>query len=54
MIVDDIEKYGDGAPLQQVESISMDPAMFERLFVTPRAKVSWDLRKVFAVPTPVW
>ncbi|CZR56811.1 uncharacterized protein PAC_06700 [Phialocephala subalpina] len=52
MVVDDIEKYGDGAPLQQVESIGMDPAMFEKLFLTPRTKVSWDLRKVFAVPTP--
>jgi hypothetical protein len=53
MASDDIERYGNGAPLQQVESLSMDPALFEKLFLTPQTSVRGDLRNMFAVPTPL-
>lgn len=49
---DDIESYG-GRELERVESLSIDPELFEKLFLTPQTKVSGDLRQMFGVPTPL-
>ena len=34
-------------------SISISPELFEKIYLSPQNKVSGDLRKTFANPTPV-
>lgn len=46
--------YGSsGAQMQRTNSVAMDPVMFEKLFLNPQTSVRGDLRKMFAVPTPL-
>ncbi|KAF8851856.1 hypothetical protein BDZ45DRAFT_750252 [Acephala macrosclerotiorum] len=46
--------YGySGAEMQRTESLAMDPVMFEKLFLNPQTNVHGDLRRMFAVPTPL-
>lgn len=52
-VFQDIERDGNGAHLQSVESLSIDPAVYEKLFLNPQTPVKHDLRKTFAIPTPV-
>jgi len=47
----DMQENGQG--LDRVDSLSLDPAVFEKLFLTPQTLVKHDLRKMFAVPTPL-
>lgn len=39
--------------LEQARSIVMSNEMFEKLYLNPPNKVSGDLRRVFANPTPL-
>jgi len=48
----DMQENGQG--LDRVDSLSLDPAVFEKLFLTPQTPVKHDLRKMFAVPTPLY
>lgn len=48
----DLERNGNGDDFQPVDSVSMDPAVCETLFLNPQTGVKHDLRKVFAIPTP--
>ncbi|KAE9378601.1 hypothetical protein N431DRAFT_450550 [Stipitochalara longipes BDJ] len=49
----DVERNGNGDHLQPVDSLSMDPAVYERLFLNPQTAVKHDLRRTFAIPTPL-
>lgn len=49
----DLERNGNGDDLQPVDSLSMDPAVFETLFLSPQTAVKHDLRRTFAIPTPL-
>ncbi len=49
----DMEKYG-GQQLERTQSLSIDPVLFEKLFLNPQTQVSGDLRKTFGVPTPLY
>jgi len=39
--------------IQTAGSISISPELFEKLYLSPQNKVSGDLRKTFANPTPI-
>jgi hypothetical protein len=39
--------------IQRTGSISMSPELFEKFYLSPQNKVSGDLRKTFANPTPL-
>ena len=39
---------------QTASSISIDPALFERLYLNPEVRVKGQLRKTFANPTPLY
>jgi hypothetical protein len=41
------------AQIQRAASISMSPELFEKFYLSPQNKVSGDLRKTFANPTPL-
>jgi len=49
----DVERNGNADHLQPVESLSMDPAVYEKLFLNPQTDVKHDLRRTFAIPTPL-
>jgi hypothetical protein len=49
----DVERNGNSDYLQPVESLSMDPAVYEQLFLNPQTAVKHDLRRTFAIPTPL-
>jgi hypothetical protein len=39
--------------IQRTGSVSMSPELFEKFYLSPQNKVSGDLRKTFANPTPL-
>lgn len=41
------------AQIRRATSISMSPALFEKFYLSPQNKVSGDLRRTFANPTPL-
>jgi succinate-acetate transporter protein len=41
------------AHIQRAASVSMSPELFEKFYLSPQNKVSGNLRKTFANPTPV-
>lgn len=43
----------DGAELKRVESLSISPEMFEKLYLSPENNIHGDLRKTFGNPTPL-
>ncbi|TVY51797.1 Protein alcS, partial [Lachnellula cervina] len=44
----------NGAPLEQTQSsLSISPALFEKLYLSPQNAVKGDLRKTFGNPTPL-
>ncbi|KAG4429472.1 hypothetical protein IFR05_015048 [Cadophora sp. M221] len=43
----------NGADLKPVESLSISPELFEKLYLSPENKVYGDLRKTFGNPTPL-
>ncbi|KAH8743724.1 hypothetical protein BGZ57DRAFT_936704 [Hyaloscypha finlandica] len=47
----DLERNGNSAQIQAVDSLSMAPAVFEKLLLSPQAGVKYDLRRTFAIPT---
>lgn len=49
----DLEQGHNGAALQRVETLSIDPALYEKLFLTPKTQVHGHLREMFGVPTPL-
>lgn len=49
----DVERNGNGNDLSRVDTLSMDPAVFEKLFLNPQTTVKHDLAKTFAIPTPL-
>lgn len=48
---DDVE--ANGAELQRVDTLTIDPALYEKLFLNPQTPVKGPLRQMFAVPTPM-
>jgi hypothetical protein len=52
-IFQSVERDGNGAHLQPAESLSIDPAVYEKLLLNPQTPVKHDLRKTFVIPTPV-
>jgi uncharacterized protein len=40
--------------LRKLESISISPELFEKLYLSPENAVKGDLRKTFGNPTPVY
>lgn len=45
----------NGAPLKQTQSsLSISPALFEKLYLSPQNAVKGDLRKTFGNPTPLY
>jgi hypothetical protein len=40
--------------LRKLESISISPELFEKLYLSPQNAVKGDLRKTFGNPTPVY
>jgi hypothetical protein len=40
--------------LTQMESLSISPEVFEKLYLSPQNAVKGDLRKTFGNPTPVF
>ena len=42
------------APLRRMESLSISPEVFEKLYLSPENAVKGDLRKTFGNPTPVF
>ncbi|KUJ13126.1 uncharacterized protein LY89DRAFT_652580 [Mollisia scopiformis] len=53
MLSDDIERNDHGLSVQRTGSLSMDPVMFEKLFLSPQTPVHGQLRQMFGVPTPL-
>ncbi len=49
----DVERNGNGNDFSRVDTLSMDPAVFEKLFLNPQTAVKHDLAKTFAIPTPL-
>jgi uncharacterized protein len=49
----DAHRNGNGNDLSQVDTLSLDPAVFEKLYLNPQTEVKHDLAKTFAVPTPL-
>jgi hypothetical protein len=49
----DVERDGNGNPLQPIDSLSIHPAVYETLFLNPQTAVKHDLRRTFAIPTPL-
>lgn len=47
------EREAGLARLRTAETVSMSPELFEKLYLSPQNKVSGDLRKTFANPTPM-
>lgn len=43
----------NGAHLERIDTLSMDPAVFEKLFLNPPTEAKHGLRKMFGVPTPL-
>lgn len=39
--------------IQRTGSVSISPELFEKIYLSPQNKVSGDLRKTFANPTPL-
>jgi hypothetical protein len=40
--------------LRMLQSITISPELFEKLYLSPENKVKGDLRKTFGNPTPVY
>lgn len=49
----DVERNGNGNDFSRVDTLSMDPAVFEKLFLNPQTAVKHDLANTFAIPTPL-
>lgn len=50
------DKMDSGAALNRIRtagSISISPELFEKIYLSPQNKVSGELRKTFANPTPM-
>jgi succinate-acetate transporter protein len=47
------EREAGLARLRTAETVSMSPELFEKLYLSPQNKVSGELRKTFANPTPI-
>ncbi|PVH80250.1 GPR1/FUN34/YaaH-class plasma membrane protein [Cadophora sp. DSE1049] len=43
----------NGADLKRVETLSISPELFEKLYLSPQNNVHGDLRKTFGSPTPL-
>ncbi|KAE8452458.1 hypothetical protein EG329_000360 [Mollisiaceae sp. DMI_Dod_QoI] len=50
---DHANSISNGAPLQRVQTLSMSPELFEKLYLSPENAVKGDLRKTFGNPTPL-
>ena len=48
------DSSSNGARLQHIESLSMSPELFEKLYLSPENKVKGELRGTFGNPTPVY
>jgi len=40
--------------LHQVDSLSISPELFEKLYLSPKNQVKGDLRSTFGNPTPLY
>ncbi|KAH7346730.1 hypothetical protein BKA65DRAFT_551627 [Rhexocercosporidium sp. MPI-PUGE-AT-0058] len=45
--------YPNGADLNRMESLSISPELFEKLYLSPENNVHGDLRNTFGNPTPL-
>jgi hypothetical protein len=45
---------GNGTPLDRMQSLSISPELFEKLYLSPQNAVKGDLRKTFGNPTPLY
>ncbi|KAA8901770.1 GPR1/FUN34/yaaH family-domain-containing protein [Sphaerosporella brunnea] len=56
-VVQDIEKDAGSTPthdyVERVQTITLTPEVFEKLYLTPQNKVKGDLHSAFGNPTPV-
>lgn len=48
------DSSSNGARLQHIESLSISPELFEKLYLSPQNKVKGELRGTFGNPTPVY
>lgn len=46
--------YTKNNDLRRVESLSISPELFEKLYLSPQNVVKGDLRKTFGNPTPAY
>lgn len=43
----------NGGQLERIDSMTIDPEIFEKLFLNPQTPAKHGLRKTFGVPTPL-
>lgn len=55
--IEDMEEGSGQSPLQRIQtaqSVNISAELFEKLYLNPPNKVSGDLRRTFANPTPLY
>lgn len=53
MSAENSRSYSDGGDLKRVESLSISPELFVKLYLSPENTVKGYLRKIFGNPTPL-